>query len=73
MILRLSRSVEERLERLAHHSGLTTARYVREMILRHIEDEEDIREAERILQRVATGREQTYTLDEVARRLGLDS
>ena len=72
MILRFSKSTEERLERLARRSGLSLSAYVRNVILRRIEDDEDTYEAERILRRVRTGKERTYTLDEVAARLGLD-
>jgi predicted DNA-binding protein len=53
-------------------SGLRLTSYVRNLILKPIEDEEDTREAERILRRVRAGNERTHTLDEVATRLGLD-
>lgn len=72
LAIRLPQSVEKRLEKLAKRSGRTKTYYAREAILRHLEDLEDAHEAERILQRVRTGKERTYTLDEVARRLGLD-
>ncbi len=72
LAIRLPQSIEKRLERLAQRSGRTKTYYAREAILKHIEDLEDAYEAERILERVRTGRERTYTLDEVARRLGLD-
>ncbi len=72
MILRFSKSIEGRLEQLARRSGLGATSYVRDVILRHIEDAEDTYEAERILRRVRAGMERTHTLDEVARRLGLD-
>jgi RHH-type rel operon transcriptional repressor/antitoxin RelB len=72
LAIRLPQSIEKRLERLAQRSGRTKTYYAREAILKHIEDLEDAYEAERILERVRAGRERTYTLDEVARRLGLD-
>jgi RHH-type transcriptional regulator, rel operon repressor / antitoxin RelB len=72
LAIRLPQSIEKRLDRLAKRSGRTKTYYAREAILRHIEDLEDAHEAERILQRVRAGKERTYTLDEVARRLGLD-
>ena len=72
LAIRLPQSIEKRLERLAQRSGRTKTYYAREAILKHIEDLEDAYEAERILERVRAGRERIYTLDEVARRLGLD-
>jgi RHH-type rel operon transcriptional repressor/antitoxin RelB len=72
LAIRLPQSIEKRLERLAQRSGRTKTYYAREAILKHLEDLEDAYEAERILARVREGKEQTYTLDEVARRLGLD-
>ncbi len=71
MLVRLSQSIEERLERLARRRSLAKASYVRQVILKHIEDQEDAHEADRILRRVRAGKESTHTLDEVARRLGL--
>ena len=72
LAIRLPQSIEKRLEKLARRSGRTKTYYAREAILRHLEDLEDAHEAERILQRVRAGKERTYTLEEVARRLGLD-
>jgi len=72
LAIRLPQSIEKRLEKLAQRSGRTKTYYAREAILRHVEDLEDAYEAERILQRVRAGRERVYTLDEVAKRLGLD-
>jgi RHH-type transcriptional regulator, rel operon repressor / antitoxin RelB len=71
LAIRLPQSIEKRLDKLAKRSGRTKTYYAREAILRHIEDLEDAHQAERILQRVRAGKERTYTLDEVARRLGL--
>ncbi len=73
LVMRLRQSVEKRLESLAKRSGRTKTYYAREAILRLIEDFEDAHEAERILRSVRAGKERTYTLDEVATRLGLES
>ena len=72
LAIRLPQAVEKRLEKLAQRSGRTKTYYAREAILKHLEDMEDAYEAERILRRVREGRERTYTLDEVAKRLGLE-
>ena len=72
LAIRLPQSIEKRLERLAQRTGRTKTYYAREAILQHIEDLEDTYAAERVLARVRSGKEQTHTLDEVAKRLGLD-
>lgn len=72
LAIRLPQSIEDRLDRLAKKTGRTKTFYAREAILRHLEDLEDTYEAERVMERVRAGKEQTYTLDEVRERLGLD-
>lgn len=72
LAIRLPQSIEDRLDRLAKKTGRTKTFYAREAILRHLEDLEDTYEAERVMERVRSGKEQTYTLDEVRERLGLD-
>jgi RHH-type rel operon transcriptional repressor/antitoxin RelB len=72
LAIRLPESIEKRLEKLARRTGRTKTFYAREAILRYIEDLEDLYDAERVLERVRAGKEVTYSLDEVAKRLGLD-
>lgn len=72
LAIRLPQSVEDRLERLAKKTGRTKTFYAREAILRHIDDLEDIYEAERTMERLRAGKERTYTLDEVSKHLGVD-
>ena len=72
LAIRLPESIEKRLDKLARRTGRTKTFYAREAILRHLEDLEDIYEAERVLERVRAGKEKTHSLDEVTRRLGLD-
>ena len=67
----IPQSLEKRLARLAKRSGRNIDELAHEVILQYVEDSEDADEAERVLRRVRTGLEQTYTLDEVARRLRL--
>ena len=71
LAIRLPQSIEKRLEKLAKRTGRTKTFYAREAILKHIEDLEDVYEAERVLERVRAGKEETHTLSEVAKRLGL--
>lgn len=72
LAIRLPESIEKRLEKLAHRTGRTKTFYAREAILRYLEDLEDIYDAERALERVRAGKDDTYPLAEVAKRLGLD-
>jgi len=72
LAIRLPASIEKRLEKLAKRTGRTKTFYAREAILKHIEDLEDVYEAERALERFRAGKERTHTLGEVAKHLGLD-
>ncbi len=72
LAIRLPESIEKRLEKLAKRTGRTKTFYAREAILKHIEDLEDVYEAERVLERVRAGKEKTLSLDEVAKHLDLD-
>ncbi len=72
LAIRLPQSIEKRLDKLAKRTGRTKTFYAREAILRHLEDLEDAHAAERVLGRVRSGKEATHSLDEVAKRLGLD-
>ncbi len=62
----------ELLQRLAEQRGRTANDYVREAILEKLEDLEDLAAAEEVLLRRQKGETETYTLEEVTRKLGLD-
>lgn len=72
LTIRLPADIEERLEQLAKATGRTKTFYAREAILRHLEDLEDLYLAEQALIELREGRSRTYTLEEVARDLGLE-
>jgi RHH-type rel operon transcriptional repressor/antitoxin RelB len=72
LAIRLSPAIEKRLTRLARRTGRTKSFYVREAILQHLEDLEDIYLAERTLQRIQDGEERTILLEEVLKRHGLE-
>ena len=72
LAIRLPADIEERLERLAERTGRTKTFHAREAILRHLEDLEDLYLAEQRLVELREGRSCTFTLDEVARALGLE-
>lgn len=71
LAIRLPSDIEERLNALAKATGRTKTFYAREAILEHLEDLEDIYLAEQTLERLRSGDESTYSLDDVERELGL--
>ncbi len=71
LAVRLPSEIEARLASLAKATGRTKTFYVREAIIKHLEDMEDLYLAEQQLIEIRAGRSKTYTLDEVERELGL--
>ena len=71
LALRLPEEIERRLAALAKRTGRSKSFYAREAILEHLDDLEAEYLSDQILQRVQKGKEQTYTLDELERELGL--
>ncbi|MEA2120561.1 DUF6290 family protein [Halovibrio sp. HP20-50] len=71
LAIRLPTDIEERLNALAKATGRTKTFYAREAILEHLEDLEDIYLAEQTLERLRSGDESTYSLDDVEQELGL--
>ncbi len=72
LAIRLPQSIEKRLEKLARRTGRTKTYYVREAILQHLDDLEDIYFAEQALERVHSGEERTIPLKDVLKRHGLE-
>lgn len=69
--IRLDPATEKRLDRLSEKTGRTKAFYLRQIIEQGIEDLEDYYLAANTLEQVRQGRENTYSLEEVERNLGL--
>jgi RHH-type rel operon transcriptional repressor/antitoxin RelB len=72
LAIRLPQSIEKRLEKLARRTGRTKTFYVREAILEHLDDLEDLYQAERTLNRIRSGDEQTIPLEDALKRHGLE-
>jgi len=68
LAVRLPESIEKRLEDLAQRTGRTKTFYVREAILQHLEEIEDIYLAEGTLDRIRSGKEQTIPLKDAMKR-----
>jgi len=71
--IRLPHEIEERLEKLSLQTGRSKSFYVKEAILDHLDDIEDIYLAEKRLEDIRAGRTQTIHLQEVMKRYGMDS
>jgi RHH-type rel operon transcriptional repressor/antitoxin RelB len=72
LAIRLPQSIEKRLERLARRTGRTKTFYVREAVLEHLEEIEDLYLAERALERIRNGEERTTPLKDAMKRHGLE-
>lgn len=68
--VRLPATIEKRLDRLAKRTGRAKSFYVREALLNHLEDLEDIYIAEKRLEDLRTGRSHTIPLEDVMREHG---
>ena len=71
LALRLPPELEARLEALAKATGRSKSYYAREAIIEHIGDLEDIYLAEKRLEDIRAGREDTVSLDELMKRHGV--
>jgi len=71
LAIRLPAEIEKRLDALAKETGRTKSFYVREAILEHLEDLEDIYLAKRELADIHAGRTKTIPLEEVMKEYGL--
>lgn len=69
--IRLAPEVEQRLTFLASATGRSKAFYLRQIIERGLEDLEDYYLAADIVERLRLNQEQSRSLDEVERGLGL--
>ena len=71
LAIRLPHDIEKRLERLAKRTGRSKTYYAREAILAHLEDLEDIYDAERELAEIRVGRSKAIPLERLAKEYGL--
>lgn len=71
--LRLDENILQRLAKLAAKTGRSKTFYMTEAISQHIEDLEDIYDAEQELIKIRSGKSRTYTLSQVEEQLGLAS
>ncbi|HET7105719.1 MAG TPA: TraY domain-containing protein [Candidatus Acidoferrum sp.] len=72
LAIRIPASIEKRLEKLARRTGRTKTFYVREAILQHLDELEDLYLAERSLDRIRRGESPTVPLEDVLKRHALE-
>ena len=70
--IRLPHEIENRLEKLSVQTGRSKSFYVKEAILEHLDDIEDIYLAEKRLEDIRAGRTQTIPLQEVMKKYRMD-
>lgn len=71
--IRLPHEIEERLENLSAQTGRTKSFYVKEAILEHLSEIEDIYLAEKRLEDIRARRTETVSLQEVMKRYDMDN
>lgn len=72
LAIRLPEEIEQRLKRLAKRTGRTESYYVRQAILEHLEDLEDVETADKRLEAFRTGKTRTVPLSRLLRKYGVD-
>ena len=71
LAVRLPAEIETRLEALAKATGRTKTFYVREAIVEHLAELEDLYLAEQRLTDIRSGKSQTIPLEDVMKQYGL--
>jgi RHH-type rel operon transcriptional repressor/antitoxin RelB len=71
LAIRLPEAIEKRLDTLAKETGRTKSFYVREAILEHLDDLEDIYFAEKELAEIRAGRGTSVSLEQMMKRYGM--
>ena len=72
MTIKLPEDVEQQISELARGAGQSEAAYVLNVLLKHLEDMEDVLIAEARLEDLRAGRSNTIPLDEVMSQYGLE-
>jgi len=70
--IRIPKEIETRLSFLSEQTGRSKSFYIKEALLEHITDLEDIYIAEKRLEDIRAGRTKTVSLQEVMKEHGMD-
>lgn len=65
LTVRVEDDIEERLGRLASETHRTKSYYVREALLKSLDDLEDVYLADQVIERIRKGEERTNSLEEI--------
>jgi RHH-type rel operon transcriptional repressor/antitoxin RelB len=72
LAIRLPPEVEQRLDALARKTGRSKSFYVREAIVEHLDELEDIYLAEQRLEDIRAGRADTIPLEDLVKKHGVE-
>lgn len=72
LTVRLPDELQQRLDHLSVQTGRAKSFYVKEALEAYLEDLEDLLLANAVLERVRSGKEKTYSLEEVENELNLE-
>ena len=72
LAIRLPPEVEQRLDALARKTGRSKSFYVREAIVEHLDELEDIYLAEQRLEDIRAGRADTIPLEDLVKKYGVE-
>ena len=70
--VRLPDELQQRLDHLAMETGRAKSFYIKQALEAYLEDLEDLLLANATLERVRSGKEKTYTLNDIENELNLD-
>jgi len=68
----LPKELIDRISALAHKTGKSKTHFMQEAISLHIEDLEDLYEADQVMRDLRTGKSCLHSLEDVEKELGLD-
>lgn len=71
LAVRLPEEIEQRLQHLADETGRSKTFYIKEALLKHLDDMEDIFLADQALKAFRDSGEKVVSLDELEQELGL--
>lgn len=71
LTVRLPNELQQRLDHLATQTGRAKSFYVKEALVAYLEDLEDLLLANAVLERVRSGKEKVYSLEDVENELNL--
>jgi len=73
LAISLPEKIEERLERLAKRTGRTKAYYIRQAVVEHLQDLEDVEVADKRLENLPRGKTRTVPISQLLKKHGVDA